>query len=227
MPLTPISLAIVDAHVLFRKILRSFISEQKDMNVPIQTSDISDLLDKLKSSSIDILLMDVFFPELNSIDAVKIIRDEYPGLKILVLSMTADMDMISTILDTGIYGFLSKTDEPEELLQAIKTVAGNRIHRNRIFTEALYWNKQNVIKNHTEKTSIQLNEREKKMLQLIWEEKSNKEIARELFLGIRSVEKIRQDMKEKVGVKSTVGLLKYAIDQKIIKVRNSSLSLMQ
>ena len=221
----PISLAIVDAHVLFRRILRNFISEQKDMNVSIQTSDMFDLLKKLKSSSIDILLMDIFSPELNSNEALKIIREEYPELKILVLTMTTDMDMISTLLDTGVHGFISKTDEPEELLQAIKTVADDRIYRNCIFTEAPYCNKQNIIKTHTKKQDILLNEREKKMLQLIWEEKSNKVIASELFLGIRSVEKIRQDMKEKVGVKSTVGLLKYAIDQKIIKVRTSCLSL--
>jgi DNA-binding CsgD family transcriptional regulator len=66
-------------------------------------------------------------------------------------------------------------------------------------------------------SQVNINEREKKILQLLWEEKSNKEIADELFLGIRTVERIRQDLKEKVGAKSTVGLLKYAINQKIIK----------
>jgi DNA-binding CsgD family transcriptional regulator len=61
-----------------------------------------------------------------------------------------------------------------------------------------------------------LNDRERRLIQLIWEEKSNKQIADELFLGVRSVEKIRQDIKGKVGVKSTVGLLKYAINQRIV-----------
>jgi len=74
---------------------------------------------------------------------------------------------------------------------------------------------------------VSLNEREKKMLQLIWEEKSNKEIADELFLGVRSVEKIRQDMKEKMGVKSTVGLLKYAINQRIIGVNSKRTDLIR
>jgi len=214
----PINLAIVDDHALFRKTLKSFLSEQGNMNVAVQASDIFDLLRKLRSSSIDVLLMDIFLPELNGNDALIHIRREFPSLKILVLSMSTDINLISDLLDAGIHGYVSKADEPEELLQAIRAVADNRIYRNRIFTEALYWNKQNNIKAYTEESTVSLNEREKKMLELIWEEKSNKEIADELFLGVRSVEKIRQDMKEKMGVKSTVGLLKYAIKKRIIGV---------
>jgi len=135
--------------------------------------------------------------------------------------MCADMNLISDLLDGGIHGYILKSEEPEELLQAIRVVADNRLYRNKVFTEALYWNKQNDIKTFAGKSSLTLNEREKKILQLIWEEKSNKEIADELFLGIRSVEKIRQDVKEKIGAKSTIGLLKYGINKKIISFDRS------
>ncbi|MDO6434630.1 response regulator transcription factor [Flavitalea sp. BT771] len=214
----PINLAIVDDHVLFRKTLKAFLSDQENINVTVQATDIFDLMNKLRAASIDVLLMDIFLPELNGSEALNLIRTEHPTLKILVLSMSSDMNLISDLLDAGIHGYISKADEPEELLQAIRAVADNRIYRNRIFTEALYWNKQNNIKNHVGKSDVTLSDREKKLLQLIWEEKSNKEIADELFLGVRSVEKIRQDMKEKIGVRSTVGLLKYAISRKIIAV---------
>ena len=216
----PINLAIVDDHSLFRKTLKNFLSEQKDLNVPLQSADMFDLFNKLKVTPIDVLLLDIFMPGLNGNEALKILRSEYPGLKILVLSMSTDMDLISDLLDAGIHGYISKADEPEELLQAIEAVADNRIYRNRLFTEALYWNKQNNIKTYTEHSHVSLNEREKKILQLMWEEKSNKEIADTLFLGVRSVEKIRQDMKEKIGVKSTVGLLKYAINKKIVGINS-------
>jgi len=221
MLLRSINLAIVDDHALFRKTLKNFLSD-KNINVAVQAADIFDLLNKLKTSSIDVLLMDVFLPELNGNDALKIIRSEYPDIKILMLSMSTDMDLISDLLDAGIHGYISKSEEPEELLQAIHVVADNRIYRNRLFTEALYWNKQNNIKSFTDDAAVALNEREKRMLQLIWEEKSNKEIADDLFLGVRSVEKIRQDMKEKIGARSTVGLLKYAIIKKIIGVTSRS-----
>jgi len=222
----PISLAIVDDHVLFRKTLKAFLSDQENISVPVQAADIFDLLNKLKVSSIDVLLIDIFLPEMNGNDALNIIHNEYPAIKILVLSMSTDMNLISDMLDSGIHGYISKSDEPDELLLAIQAVSEGRIYRNRLFTEALYWNKQNNIRSLAKEPFILLNEREKKILQLIWEEKSNKEIADELFLGVRSVEKIRQDIKEKIGAKSTVGLLKYAIHKNLIKlnVRSSGLT---
>jgi DNA-binding NarL/FixJ family response regulator len=218
MPFKPISLAIVDDHVLFRKTLKSFLSEQPDLQVTAQASGILELLPRLRSSPIDVLLMDIFMPDGNGVDALRTIRAENAEIKILVVSMSTDMNLISEMLEAGIHGYISKADEPDDLLQAIKTASENRIFRNKHFTEALYWNSQNNIRTFTSSRRATLNDREKKILQLIWEEKSNKEIADELFLGVRSVEKIRQDIKEKLGVKSTVGLLKYAIDRKIIAV---------
>ncbi|HEX9513248.1 MAG TPA: response regulator transcription factor [Puia sp.] len=223
----PINIAIVDDHSLFRKTLKNYLSEHENLNVAIQAADMFDLFSKLKTSSIDILLMDIFMPQLNGNEALKTLRIEYSTMKILVLSMSTDIDLISDLLDAGIHGYISKADEPEELLQAIEAVAENRIYRNKLFTEALYWNKQNNIKSFGDGAEFSLNEREKKILQLIWEEKSNKEIADALFLGIRSVEKIRQDMKEKIGVKSTVGLLKYAINKKIIGIGTRSSNLIR
>jgi DNA-binding NarL/FixJ family response regulator len=216
MLLKPTTLAIVDDHALFRKVLKNYLSEQRNVHVAVQASNMFELFTRLKNYSVDMVLLDVFMPGTNGFDAIKSLHEEYPSLKILVLSMSVDMDLISDMLDMGIYGYISKADEPEELLLAIKSVSENRIYRNRLFTEALYWNKQNNINGFPE-SSTSINEREQRILQLIWEEKSNKEIADELFLGVRSVEKIRQDLKEKVGAKSTIGLLKYAIRKKLIK----------
>jgi DNA-binding NarL/FixJ family response regulator len=218
MPFRPINLAIADNHTLFRNTLKSFLSEQEDIRVTLHVADIFDLLNELKTTSIDILLIDIFLPVWREFDALKAIRNEFPEIKILILSMNSDMDLISNLLDCGIHGYVSKADEPDELLQAIRALADNRIYRNRIFTEALYWRKQNNIMSYAGKSPVILTERERKMLELIWEEKSNKEIADELFLGIRSIEKIRQDIKEKIGARSTIGLLKYAINKRIVRV---------
>jgi DNA-binding NarL/FixJ family response regulator len=178
-----------------------------------------ELMEKLKSTAVDVLIMDSLVPGMNGIDAVTTIRTKFPSIRILVLSASTDMDLISDLLESGIHGYISKSEEPEELLKAIQVISENRIYRNRLFTEALYWNKQNSINlKHYEGLMISLNEREKRILCLIWEEKSNKEIAEELFLGVRSIEKIRQDMKEKISVKSTIGLIKYAISKRIIGV---------
>ncbi len=213
---TLINVAIVDDHTLFRKALKNYLAQQENINVVIQSPDIPDLLNRLKDSKAHILLMDIFMPKLNGYDGVKIIKEQFPDLKILILSMCSDMALLSEMLDFGIYGILSKSDEPENLLHAIMSLSEQRIYQSRLFTEVMYWTKQHYgIKNYSD---IVLSEREKEILQLLWEEKSNKEIAEHLFLSVRSVEKIRQDMKEKVGVKSTVGLLKYAINNKVIRI---------
>src|SRR5579872_2126530 len=146
MLLRPINLAIVDDHSLFRKTLKTFLEERDNIRVVVQAGDVFELLNKLKTTSIDVLLMDVFLPELSGNDALKIILNEYPTIKILMLSMSSDLGLISELLDAGFHGYISKSEEPEELLVAINTVAENRIYRNKIFTEALYWNKQNNIR---------------------------------------------------------------------------------
>jgi len=216
MPIPPLTLAIVDDHALFRKILKNYLVGQHDLRVAVQASDMIDLMEQLKVSAVDLLLMDLFMPGLHGSEAVKVIRSEYPELKILILSMSDDVNLISDLLDSGIHGYIPKSNDPEELIMAIRTVCENRIFRNGPFTEALYWKVQNERQTYNPESSFTLSDREKKIIMLIWEEKSNKEIADQLFLGVRSVEKIRQDLKEKIGVKSTVGLLKYAITNKIV-----------
>src|ERR1700724_1325131 len=103
----PVNLAIVDDHSLFRKMLKSFLSEHENINVAVQAAEMLDLFNKLKTSSIDVLLMDFFMPGLSGNDALRIIRSEYPAIKILVLSMSTDMDLISNLLDAGIHGYIS------------------------------------------------------------------------------------------------------------------------
>lgn len=211
-----INLAIVDDHTLFRKALKNYLSEQKDLHVAIQSSGIPDLLHQLKDCPVHVLLMDVYMPQSDTHEAVRMVRNFYPDTKILILSMCTDMNLLSELLDLGVSAYVSKADEPEELLRAIISLSEQRIYRSQLFTEIMYWSKQHHAKTHSNLSHIPLSEREKEVIRLLWEEKSNKEIADHLFLSVRSVEKIRQDLKEKTGVKSTVGLLKYAITKKLI-----------
>ncbi|HWV68012.1 response regulator transcription factor, partial [Chitinophaga sp.] len=142
--------------------------------------------------------------------------EEYPGIKILILSMCTDVEIISDLLNLGIYGYVSKTDSPEELQKAVVSVCTGKIYRNRFFTELLYWGVQKNVAQLAYDKSMKLTDREVKILQLLWNEKSNREIADLVHLSIRSVEKIRQIIKDKIGAKSTVGLLRYAVENNII-----------
>jgi DNA-binding NarL/FixJ family response regulator len=215
-----INLAIVDDHTLLRKTLKNYISEQRNVNVVIQSPDIPDFLSKVKDFCVHVLVMDIFMPEPNGIEAVQIIKNLHPDIKVLILTMCMDMNLLSDLIEAGVYGIISKADEPEELDRAILSLSEQRIYRSKLFTEVMYWNKQNNTKSPKEAANISINEREHEILQLLWEEKSNKEIAGHLYLSVRSVEKIRQHLKEKLGVKSTIGLIKYGINKKIIRVNS-------
>jgi DNA-binding NarL/FixJ family response regulator len=212
----PTNLAILDHQILFRKALRYFLSETGNFNIPIEASDVESLLKELNRKSVDVLLFEAWSSSLKGNDVVQTIREKHPKIKILLLSAGTDIHLISALLDSGIHGYVSKSDDPEELVRAIQTVMENRIYRNALLTEALYWNKENSAKVYLAKSPAVLEDRERKILQLLWEEKSNKEIADELFLGIRTVERIRQDMKEKIGVRSTIGLIKFALHSNIL-----------
>jgi DNA-binding NarL/FixJ family response regulator len=216
MLLPKINLAILDSQTLFRKMLKNYLLEHSMIRVVAQAPDLLDLRVKLKNADVDILLTDVYLLGFNGMELIKMIRREFPQLRIVILSMVADMETISELMDEGIHGYVSKNEEPEELIKAVMAVGEGRIYRNKLFTEALYWNKQHNLQTNVNSANVVITEREKKVLQLIWEEKSNKEIASDLFLGVRSIEKIRQDLKIKLGVGSTLGMVKYAIDKGII-----------
>lgn len=221
-----VNLAVIDKQTLFGEMLAIYLQDHNHIKTIIHAPDVHILLDRLKGSPLDILIMDLFTQTLKSEEIVKIVRKEFPDAKLLVLSMCADLYFISELLDLGIHGYVLKTAEPEELFQAIIAASTGRIYRNKIFTEALYFNKQDNIAKDQAAIAESLSDREKKILQLIWEEQSNKDIADQLFLGSRSVEKIRQRMKEKLGVRSTVGLLKYGLKEKIIDINEQRFRIM-
>jgi DNA-binding NarL/FixJ family response regulator len=212
-----IKVAIVDDHALVRKTLKNYLSSENNMNVVLHTSNAFELIRLLERETFDVLIIDVHPTYIDNYEALKLIRSNYPDIKIIVLSMCEEPEIINELLEFGIHAYVSKADEPENLVQAINGVFENSIYKNKLFTEALYSNMQLKVSNKMNNPDVLLEEREKKILTLLWEEKSNKEIANIVFLSVRSVEKIRQDMKEKIGARSTIGLLKFAICNRIIE----------
>jgi DNA-binding NarL/FixJ family response regulator len=219
-----IKVGIADDYTLFRKTLADYISQQPDISVTLQATNAQELFTQLKTTAVDLLVMDLFLRESNVLDTLQFIRTNFADIKIIILSDCTDLELISTLLDVGIHAYISKADEPDNLMHAIRAVHENKIYRNKFFTEALYWNKQHTVTDTT-KRKVMLDDREKKVIQLMWEEKSNKEIADTIFLSVRSVEKIRQDMKEKIGAKTVAGIFKYALRYKLIGVDEGALTI--
>lgn len=214
-----IRIAVTDDHTLFRKILSDYLSQQANIQIPIQAENSTELLYKLKYSAVDVLIMDLFMPNSDSFETIGNIYKEYPNIKIIVLSVCTDLQIISGLVELGIYAYLSKAEDPEKLVQAIYAAWQNKIYRNTLLTDALFFSKEGDQKKQKPGGGVTLNKREKQIIQFLWEEKTNKEISQSLYLSVRSVEKIRQDIKDKVGHKSIAGLFRYALDQGIIVVK--------
>jgi DNA-binding NarL/FixJ family response regulator len=214
----PIKVALVDDHLLFRKLLADYLSQQREIEVIFEASDASELFNKINCNQIDILLLDIFMPKMNGIDAATIIRNEFPNIKIVIVSLCTDINVITAFLDIGIYAYLSKTEDPNNLVTAIKAASENRIYKSDLFTQALYKSKESEIKNSIRKNDRILDQREQQIIQLIWEEKSNKEISEAVFLSVSSVEKIKQELKDRLDVRSIAGLIRFGILNGIISL---------
>jgi len=146
-----------------------------------------------------------------------LLQEKYPHIRVLIVSMSLEHGTINEMLNMGAYGYLSKGDDISELSDAIIEASARKVHRNKILTEALYWRTDHTAQRDSSPSPIVLTEKQKKILQLLWNEKSTQEIADEVFLSVSAVDKIKQQLKEKTGVKNTVGLIKYAITNKIIE----------
>src|SRR5579859_3735572 len=214
-----IKLALVDDNTMFRKTLQNYLSTQEYLRVCLETSDCTTLRES-DVAQIDILVLDVCMAKLSPIEAVKFVRERNPCIRVLILSVGLDLNLISQLLKLGIYGYIHKSEDPGELVKAIHCANSDQIYKNKILTDALYLYEKQTIHSYQKRSKRAFNEREKKILELLWAEKTNKEIADEIYLSVRSVEKIRQEMKDKLEVNTTIGLLKFGLENGIIYARS-------
>lgn len=199
----PVKVAIIEDHSLVRQAFKDLINYYPEHNVVLEAEDGSRFLKILKQKRIevDVVLLDLFSPHMDGRDALKEISKLYPLIRILILSACTDQKIINDTFELGSYGFISKTSDPEELHDAILSVAKGEIYRNKF-----YQSHQKLI----------LTPAEVKVLELIWEEKNNEEIARIVCISLSAVEKIKRQLKEKTHSTTTVGLIKYALKKRII-----------
>lgn len=144
MPSAPINLTIVDDHALYRKILIHHLHSQPNVHVMLEVSDLPELLHKLPSAGIDLLLLDARMLQLQGPDAVRKLRAVSPSIKIFMLYMNREMDCISDLTNCGIHGHSSKLAQPEQLLQGIidLAVGGNSSSRDDLEEMLDYWKKR-------------------------------------------------------------------------------------
>ncbi len=206
-----IKISIADDHQLFRQGIVSLLSTIETLEVCCEAANGKLLLECLKDKVTDIVLMDINMPELDGIECAKIVKAKYPKIKIIMLSMHADHETIQNAIKIGIDGYLPKDTGKEELEEAIATVYNGE----RYFNAAITGTIMDGLTSQKVTQPIRLTPREKDVLKLICEEYTTKEIADKLFIAFNTVETHRKNLLHKTGSKNSLGLLKFAIDNKL------------
>jgi len=208
---------LVDDHKLFREGLKLLLSTQDFVHHIYEASNGREFLENLSLVDCDVVLMDIEMPEINGIDATREALKIKPGLKIIVLSMYGDEQYYYQMIDAGAKGFMLKNTGIENVITAIRKVAAGE----NFFSEELLFNILNTMrgaKNEPEPHDNELSEREMEILCHVCKGKSNQEIADELFISKRTVDKHRANLLSKTGCRNTAALVMYAIKHKMIDV---------
>ncbi len=211
-----IKITLVDDHALFRNGLKILLDTHPEFAVISEAVNGKEFLEKIEDNVPDIVLMDINMPVMDGIEATQLANEKYPDIKIVALSMFGEEEYYYKMINAGAKGFLLKNSEINEVIEAINQV---NIGNSYFSQELLY----NVIKNfkpHKEPVDemAKLSKRELQVLEEICNGLSNQEIADNLFISKRTVDKHRANLLSKTNSKNTANLIMYAIKNKLISV---------
>jgi len=210
-----IQILITDDHQLFREGIVNVLSALPQIVIVGQAENGQEAIEKAKNLKPDIVIMDLSLPVINGVDAIRILHKELPETRVLVLSMHADKHYIKEALEAGAYGYLCKNCTYDQLIQGVNTVYQGKKYLSNKITEVLirdYLSKEEKVCDN----SPELSERESEILKLKAEGKSTREISDILFISVKTVGTHKQHILEKLNLKSTADLIKYAIKKGIV-----------
>ncbi|MGA2555264.1 MAG: response regulator transcription factor [Verrucomicrobiota bacterium] len=214
-----ITVLLAEDHTIVREGFRNMLELEEDLEVAGEAQDGRQAVALAKKLRPDVVLMDIAMPLLNGLEAARQVHKAVPGTKVLMLSAHSDDAYVKTAAESGAVGFLLKQTSSHEVCRAIREV-----HQGRTFFSPSISRRQDRL--HPDsldrtgsltKKAAQLTPREMEVLQLIAEGKANKETASELGIGIKTVEKHREHLMEKLDIHDTAGLTRYAIATGIIE----------
>mgnify|MGYP000433306419 CR=1 FL=1 len=213
-----IKVSIADDHKIFRDGIKMALKDREYLKILWEAEDGKDLMHKLRLKQPDVLLMDIRMPEVDGVNAIGMIRKEYDNIKIIVLTMYDDQEMITKMMEMGANAYLTKTTDPEEIYQAILTCMNDDFYFNDLVNKAVLLKLQHkkAVKQFYP-NPVKFSEKELKILKCLAEDKTTEEISKEVFLSPRTIETIRQNMKQKVGAKTIAGLVMYAVRNKLLE----------
>jgi|LSQX01.2.fsa_nt_gb DNA-binding NarL/FixJ family response regulator len=204
------NILIIDDHMVILDGLKSIIP-RKDFTIIAEAHNASTALHYFRHLEVDIVITDIQLPDKSGIELIREFRKIKPGTRFIVLSMFDERAMVNEALEAGADSYIVKSAEPAELIRALERVAIGKKYLSQELAQSFWFNE-----GLPETQKSLLSEREKEVLKLILHERSNKDIAEELFISERTVESHRKNLYRKTNTETLVGLVKYAIDHKLV-----------
>lgn len=213
--MSKIRVLLADDHAILRKGLHALLDRVNDIEVIGEAQTGLEAIRQADENQLDVLVMDIGMPELNGIEATKRIKKQHPDIQIIILTVHSNEEYVSQIFHAGASGYIMKDSAPDELIEAIRSVArGNKYLSPKLSTLVVdeYIKPRSRVADPLES----LTEREREILQLIGEGNSNKDIAEKLFISVKTVETHRTNLANKLDIHKTAELIQYAIRRGIV-----------
>jgi DNA-binding NarL/FixJ family response regulator len=213
-----IAVLLVDDHTVVRQGLRALLKAEPDMEVVGEAENGRQAVMLARKDSPDVVIMDVAMPLLNGLEATRQILKTVPNTKVLVLTSYGDDECVQQLMEAGAAGYLIKQTAANDLLKAIREVQkGNAFFSPAIAKRLRDQCREQFTTGLPARKASELTSREAEVLQLIAEGFSNKQIASELAISIKTVEKHRQQVMNKLNIHDVAGLTRYAISKGLIE----------
>lgn len=216
-----VKILIADDHKIMRVGIRGILEREPGLVVVADAGSGEETCQMIDRHQPDVILMDIDMGASSGIDLTWWVKARYPGIQVLGLTMHDEETHIVQMLEAGASGYLLKTAGPEEIIAAIRAVARGDSYFSQSVSATLL--KALTLRNDPEQRkkkpdsgSHQLSDREVEVLKLICDEYSNLEIAEKLFISVRTVDSHRRNVMEKLQVKNTAGLVRYAIEKGLL-----------
>jgi len=215
-----IRILIADDHDLIRRGAKALLESHAGWEVCGEATTGGEAVAKVEELKPDIAILDISMPNLNGLDAAKRIRKASPNTEILILSMHFSDDLIRDILQAGIRGYLVKSDSGRDLITAVEALANHKPFFTTLATEAILTNfneGKSRLADPAEPMHDRLTSREREVVQLLAEGKSNKEVASFLNVSVKTIETHRANIMRKLQVHTVTELVRYAVRNRIVE----------
>ncbi|WFB36652.1 response regulator transcription factor [Kiritimatiellota bacterium B12222] len=208
----PIRIVLAEDHAMMRDGLRSLIRKEENMRIVGEAETGEQAVEYAQKLGPHVMILDIGLPDLNGIDATRLILKDYPHIKIIGLSMHADRSLVGEMLKAGACGYVPKDCAYEELIESIHQAVAGKTYLSPEITRGLVDSfVRNPAKEGEESAFAVLSDRERQVLQLLAEGNATKEIADKLGVSVRTAETHRRNIMDKLDMRSVAELTKYAI----------------